>query len=118
MTVITFERVITPFESSKHCIILQGRDGKDYSEYFEDYRKVLLITPKGQKYIADVQDYYFKNKFIKGFNCNYPGDSTKSFTFEQSANPGHWVRMEFDTEASLEDGAFPIKAEVFVKTSR
>ena len=116
MAEIVFERVITPFESSKHCIILADRSGKDYSDYFSDFRKVVITAPNGKKYEADIQDYYFKNKFIKGLNCNFPGDSTKSFTFEQSANPGHWVRIKFDPEVPKDTGVLPVEAEVFVKT--
>jgi hypothetical protein len=112
---VTFERVITSFESEHHCIFLEDGKGTDYSSQIKG-SKVVLIAPDGKKYFGDIQYFYYKNRFVKGINCHYPEDETKSFIFEQSANPGHWVKLAFDPNAELVDGALPIHAEVYVKT--
>lgn len=112
---VVLERVVTPFEAEHHCIFLEDNSGKDYSSHIKGY-KVVLIAPNGKKYFAEIQDFYYKNRFVKGINCHYPEDETKSFTFEQSANPGHWIKLEIDPDAELVDGAFPIHAQVYIKT--
>ncbi len=113
---ISFERVITHFENERDCILLMDREGKEYGDYFQtDY--CILKTPDGKRYKVEVADFYYKNRFVKGLNCRTTEDETQTFTFEQSANPGHWVRLTFDPDAPLEDNAMVVDAEVFVKTA-
>jgi hypothetical protein len=109
---IQFERVVTRYELTQHCVLLQDDAGADYSNHFKT--EDVQVRINGRQYHGVVRDFYVGSKFKSGITLTKEHDDHDIF-FEQSINSGRHLRISTDP-ANQSNGHQLVDVEVYLVT--
>ncbi len=109
-----FEHKITKYEVDNHCILLRDDKKVDQTKAFGGHNKVLLLTPKGKSYPAEVNEYYLDGKFQAGLHLE--GGKASDFFVEQDFLLGHTAVVTVDVSAAPVEGRLPVQLEFKIQT--
>lgn len=109
---VQFERKISRFELTSHCILLQDDANKDFSDHFKT--EDVQVRINGRQYHGVVHDFYVDAKFKNGITLTKEHDTHDIF-FEQSINSGRHIKIS--TDPANKDGEHQvIDIEVYLVT--